>query len=473
MSKTSRLRDSRLLAGLILSIPALALSADAARAGDLPFSPTMISDIAERVTPAVVNITTTKLRSMTSIPFTAPPELREFFGAPPDRHEREVGAGSGVVISADGYIVTNNHVIEGADEIKVTFADKREFEAKLIGSDPPSDVALLKIDATKLPNVGFGNSAKLRLGEFVLAIGNPYGVGQTVTMGIVSAKGRTPNIGKVEYEDFIQTDAAINPGNSGGALVNMQGELVGINTAIISKSGGAQGIGFAVPSNMVKPILEQVREHGRVRRGYLGVTIQDLTPELAHAFRLKDTKGVVIGDVVEKGPASRAKIQAEDVILSFNDQPATNASDLRNAIALMKPGSKVRLAILRAEKKLELTVTLDEKAPSAEPEAQAEAEEREPTPMLLAGLTVRDLSRDIRKKFDVPAAVSGVVVSDVEQGSLAQRAGLVRGDVITSVDRQPVRSAADFSRLVRKDAKDVVLRVRHQYGASTFVVLKR
>jgi serine protease Do len=432
--------------------------------------PTVLSDVAERVTPAVVNITTKKLRTTAAL-FDGPRGLRDLFGpGPGPRHEMEVGAGSGVVISADGYIVTNNHVVDQADEIKVAFADKREFDAKLVGNDSASDLALIKIEAANLPSLPFGNSTKLRLGEIVLAIGNPYGVGQTVTMGIVSAKGRSPQISRtVEYEDFIQTDAAINPGNSGGALVNLQGELVGVNTAIISRGGGgSQGIGFAVPSNMIKPILEQVREYGRVRRGWLGVAIQDINPSIAREFELKETKGIIISDVVPKGPAAAAKIKPNDVIVAVNDQPATNASDLRNGIALMKPGTKVKFSLLRENKKVDVTVTLDEKKSES---TISEAEEKEPSPMLLAGLTVIDLDSDIRRRLTLPASMTGVLVMEVEEGSAAERAQLSKGDIITAVGRHIVHSSAEFSKLVGKDPKDLVLRV-YRLGLSTFVTLR-
>jgi serine protease Do len=460
------------------SLPAVALlfslvAPSSARA-EVPLSSSALSDVAEKVTPAVVNITTRRSRSMASVsPFEGHPMLREFFG--PEFHKKpevERGAGSGVVISKDGYIVTNHHVIDGADEIRVGFADKREFDARVIGTDKSSDIALVKIEAAGLPFMSFGDSGKLRLGEVVLAVGNPFGVGQTVTMGIVSAKGRG-KLGIIDggsgYEDFIQTDASINPGNSGGALVNLQGELVGINTAIISKTGAAAGVGFAVPSNMVKPILDQVREHGRVRRGWLGVAIQDLTPELAHLLRVGDAvRGVLVGTVVDNSPASKAKIQDEDVITAVNGTPTSNASELRNTVALMKPGSKVKLSILRAAKSIELTATLDEKAS----EDQAEPSEKEAEQKILSGLSVRDLEGDWRRRLGIPGKIAGVVVTDVEPGSPAERSGLNEGDVITSVDRKPIRSATEFLHAAKKDAKEILLRV-YRAGVQTYVALKK
>ena len=430
------------------------------------FSPTMVSDIAEQVTPAVVNVTTRRARG--EVQLEGHPLFREFFGPGRRPMQPEMGAGSGVVVSADGLIVTNNHVVDGADEVLVTFADDREYVAKLVGADKPSDLAFLRIEAKGLPFIQFGDSAALRLGEFVLAIGNPFGVGQTVTMGIVSAKGRA-NVGIVEYEDFIQTDASINPGNSGGALVNMKGELVGINTAILSRSGGAQGIGFAVPANMVRPIRDQIVNHGRVRRGWLGVAIQDLTPEIARSLNMKETSGVLVSDVVDGGPASKAHLEAGDVIVKVNETPTRTASQLRNSIALFEPGSKAALSVIREGKAKTLTVTLDEKKDDRVGAAGGKKPEA-----LLGGLSLQDLDGETRRKMRVPPRVEGALVTRVEPGSHAERSGLEEGDVITAVDRQRVRSAGDLGKLVPKDARELLLRVyKAQRGVFTFVLLKR
>ena len=428
---------------------------------DFPFHPTMVSDVAERVTPAVVNITTRKSRA--TVGRNGNP-FHEFFG--PRRGVPQMGAGSGVVISPNGDIVTNNHVVDGADEITVTFADRREFRAELVGSDQPSDLAFLKIDAKNLPYLRFGDSKSLRLGEFVLAVGNPFGVGQTVTMGIVSAKGRA-NMGIVEYEDFIQTDASINPGNSGGALVNLKGELVGINTAILSRSGGAQGIGFAVPTNMVLPIRDQIMKEGRVRRGWLGVAIQDLNSALAKSLSLRNIKGVLVSDVIDGGPADRGNLEPRDVITKLNGKPTQTVSELRNRVALTPPGSKVRLSVLRDGRPKELTVTLAEK--KEDPALASRSTRGED---LAAGLSVQELDSRARRQLRIPGRVRGVVVVEVTTGSPAARAGLQRGDVIAAVDSKPVQSVNGLEQALANDRQEVLLRV-FKRGMYQFVVLKR
>jgi serine protease Do len=458
-------------AALLLAVPVVTRAVPTApptgapqAAAPIPgFSPTVISDVAEKVTPAVVNVTTRRMRAQVQMEH---PFFRDFFGPGRRAPQPEMGAGSGVVISSDGLIVTNNHVVEGADEVKVTFADEREFVARVVGTDKPSDLAFLRIDAKDIPHLEFGDSSALRLGEFVLAVGNPFGVGQTVTMGIVSAKGRA-NVGIVEYEDFIQTDASINPGNSGGALVNMKGQLVGINTAILSRSGGAQGIGFAVPTNMVRPIRDQIASSGRVRRGWLGVAIQDLTPEIARSMNLKVTQGVLISDVMEGGPAAKASLEAGDVVVSVDGQATRSASQLRNRIALTAPGTRARLAVLRQGQSKELSVTLEEKKDEAAVAAQGEGGEP-----LLSGLSVQDLGPDVRRRLQIPGRVDGVVVSGVEPGSAAERAGLEEGDVITGVDRQKVKNAQEFAKAASRGTKELLLRV-FKRGVFTFVVLKR
>ncbi|MEO1228444.1 MAG: DegQ family serine endoprotease [Myxococcota bacterium] len=432
-----------------------------------PFDPYMVSDVAEKVTPAVVNITTRRAGKAPSVP----PIFRDFFGPGQGRGRGnmppvQMGAGSGVIVSSNGGIVTNNHVVEGADEITVTLSNRREFKATVVGVDKASDLAFLKVDAKNLPYLEFGDSSKLRLGEFVLAVGNPFGVGQTVTMGIVSAKGRA-NVGIVDYEDFIQTDAAINPGNSGGALVNLQGQLVGINTAILSRSGGAQGIGFAVPSNMVSPIRNQISEYGRVRRGWLGVAIQDVTPSLARNLELGDLRGVLVSDVMDGGPAATAKLAAGDVVVAVDDKPTRTSAELRNRIALTAPGSKTKLSVVRDGRSKTITVTLAEKD-----EEGVIARLEEDSKSLVAGLAVEPLDANLRSRLDVPARVDGVVVSRVESGSPAERAGIAPGNLITAVNRNPVRSPSQFASAIEKDADEILLRV-YRRGMFTFVVLRR
>jgi serine protease Do len=453
-------RAATLAFGALLLSPALA-------AAELPFGPDTVADVAERVTPAVVSIATSRTSRGAPHPgMERHPLFREFFGRGGMTPRKERGAGSGVIVSADGYIVTNNHVIEGADEIKVLLADKRELSATLIGTDKPSDIALIKVDARGLPSLGFGDSAKIRLGEFVLAIGNPFGVGQTVTMGIVSAKGRA-NVGIVDYENFIQTDAAINPGNSGGALVDLKGKLIGINTAILSKSGGAQGIGFAVPSNMVQPILEQIREHGRVRRGWLGVAIQDLTPDLAASLDLGGITGVLISDVMPTGPAKKAGLEAGDVVVSVDRKPVSSSAELRNQIALLGPAAKARLQIVRGKRELELVVNLDEK-----PDGDAIADAGGPAETPTLGVSVQPLSDELRAELDAPKRIDGVVVTDVVADSPAAEAGLREGDVITSVNRKSIDAPETLARVVQGTKGKLLLRVWRR-GSFLFIVVRR
>lgn len=436
----------------------------------VPLDSDAVADMAERVTPAVVNIATERKAELARHPLEGHPFFPELFGqggpgGPGGRQRREMGAGSGVVISADGFIVTNNHVIDGADRIKVIFSNKTELDAELVGTDKPSDLALIKVKAKALPHLSFGDSAKLRLGEFVLAIGNPFGVGQTLTMGIVSAKGRA-NIGIVEYEDFIQTDAAINPGNSGGALVNMRGELVGINTAILSKSGGAHGIGFAVPSNMVKPILDQVQKHGRVRRGWLGVGIQDLTSDLASSLEISGTEGVLVTDVMEGGPAAKGKLQAGDVITSLNGRKMSSTAHLRNEIALMGPGTKAQLGVFRDGKRLTLQISLDEKEEKREVAARDSSDSS-----LFAGIRLENLNPDLRRKLEAPIDLEGALVAELDPNSRAAAAGLRPGDVITRIDKQRIKSLSDIDASALKDKKRLLLRVWRR-GSFVFLVLR-
>ena len=444
-------------AAALLAVPQPALA-------QIPFNPNIVADVAEKVTPAVVNITTRRNRGQ-----PMPRDFREFFGRGRGRGGNmppQMGAGSGVIVSADGDIVTNNHVIEGADDIRVTFADRREFTARLVGADRSSDLAFLKIDATNLPHLPFGNSQSLRLGEFVLAIGNPFGVGQTVTMGIVSAKGRA-NMGIVDYEDFIQTDASINPGNSGGALVNLRGELVGINTAILSRSGGAQGIGFAVPTSMVQPIRAQIVKHGRVRRGWLGVSIQDLTPDLARNLGMDKIDGVVISDVLQNGPAAKAGLIAGDVVVAVNDLPTRSSAQLRNRVALIPPGSRAKLSVIRSGSRKTITATLGEKE-QQDQVSQSKPSEGEP----LGGVQLGSLDRATRRRLRVPAGVNGVVVTSVQPGSTAERSNLEVDDVIVEVNKKAVKSVRGVKRIIRGRAEgtSILLRI-FKRGGYRFVVL--
>ncbi len=435
--------------------------------------------VVKKVAPAVVKIeTTTTIKNtvMQGGPGFNDPLWRRFFGdrfgqmwpphLPGPRSEH--GLGSGVIVTKDGYILTNNHVVDGAREVKVTLQDGREFSAKVIGRDPKSDIAVVKIEAKALPVVSLADSDKVEVGDVVLAIGNPFGVGQTVTEGIVSAKDRG-NMGIEDYEDFIQTDAAINPGNSGGALVDVDGRLIGINTAILSGSGGSQGVGFAVPSDLARNVMDSLIKYGHVTRGYLGVMIQDVTPGLAKEFKLKESNGALVGDVVPKGPADMAGIKDGDVVLAFDGKPVTDSRHLKLIVAETKPGSTVPVKILRdgAARTLEVTV---KQLPVTEQLAKAETQSGRDTGTL-NGVGVESLNGQTREQFHVPDNVKGAVVTEVRPGSAAAEVGLKPGDVIEEINHHPVKSADDAVKLT-ENAKDKHTLVRvWEKGGSHYVVV--
>ncbi|HFD92090.1 MAG TPA: Do family serine endopeptidase [Gammaproteobacteria bacterium] len=334
---------------------------EAAQPVTAPASPTggavTYATAVDAAAPAVVNIYTTKVITRRANPFFDDPFFRRFFGTPPPRQQRQTSLGSGVIINEEGYILTNNHVIDGSDEILVALHDERTVEASIVGTDPETDLAVLKISMKDLPSIIMGDSDQLRVGDVVLAIGNPFGVGQTVTQGIVSAKGRS-QLGISTFENFIQTDAAINPGNSGGALINAYGSLVGINTAIFSRSGGSQGIGFAIPVTLVKSIMKQIIEHGEAVRGWLGVEIQTLTPALAESFGLKDTKGIIIAGILRNGPADHAGLQAGDIITAIDGKAVIDANNALNLIAQAMPGETLSLRGLRNGQEFTIEATI-------------------------------------------------------------------------------------------------------------------
>jgi serine protease Do len=438
-----------------------------------------IADVAERAAPSVVNVASSRTvkNARERLPFFFDdPFLRRFFFGPgggpepPEERHLERGIGSGVVVSADGIVLTNNHVVEGAEEIKVTAADKREFSAKLVGTDAKSDLAVLRLtgDVKGLTPLKFGESSRLRVGDVVLAIGNPFGVGQTTTMGIVSAKGRA-NVGIAAYEDFIQTDAAINPGNSGGALVDMEGNLAGINTAILSRTGGNMGIGFAIPANMVQPIMKALLEHGRVVRGWLGVGIQDIDQDLASTLKLPSVRGILISEVTEGSPAARAGLKTGDVVSKLGGQPVDSTGEFRNAIAGAGAGATVKLDLLRDGKPLNVDVKLGElpekvAAGPGEPSREGGA---------LDGLTLNELDPVARRKFEIPANVkSGVVVAAIDTDSSAATSGIHPGDVIVEVNRKPVATVDEFRRAYAESKGPTLFRIIRE-GRSLFLVVKR
>jgi len=433
--------------------------------------------IAQTVTPAIVNIRTTQVIRVQQSPFFADPFFRQFFGdmfgqfAIPREH-REHSLGSGVIVSPDGYIVTNNHVVAKATEIEVMLSDRRVFKARIVGTDPRSDIAVIKVDAKGLPTVPWGDSNSLKPGAIVMAFGNPFGLNFTVTRGSVNAVGRS-GLGIEDYEDFIQTDAAINPGNSGGALVNVRGQVVGINTAILSPTqgiggrGGWAGVGFAIPSNTVRNIMESIIRTGKVQRGYMGITPGDLNPALARQFKVPDVSGVLVNQVEPDGPADRAGLKQGDVIRTLNGQSVDGVARFRAMVAGMKPGTEVTLGILRDGKAETLKITLGEQ-PSAV--AALGGEGRGATEGTLRGIAVQNLTPSIREQLGLPASVRGVVISDLDSESPAARAGLQPGDVIQSINREPVTSAAEFNRWAARATGEVLLRVNRQ-GISEFVVV--
>ncbi len=410
-----------------------------------------LAPMIDKAAPAVVNIAT-RGRVRIENPLYQDPFFRRFFNIPQFQERQTQAAGSGVIIDAkQGYVVTNNHVVENADEIDVTLRDGRSLKAKLVGRDPETDIAILKVPPKNLVELPQADSNKLRVGDFVVAIGNPFGLGQTVTSGIVSALGRS-GLGIEGLEDFIQTDASINPGNSGGALVNLDGELEGINTAILSPGGGNIGIGFAIPINMVRQVATQLIQYGEVRRGQLGIVIQDLTPELAKAFGLKQTKGVVIAQVMPGSPAEKAGLQTGDVITQVNGKPVQTAAELRNAIGLLKIGEKVSLDLLRNGTQQHVQVTI------GKPEKTQVAGTPNPR---LEGATFGS----IPENSPLSGKVEGVIVQDVQQGSPAAETGLRPGDVITSVNRQPIRNLDEFQKAVSADTGPLLLHVRRGNSA--------
>ena len=421
--------------------------------------------------PAVVSITSSRVVKAPQMPFFDNPFFQQFFGGQIPRgpqQQRETGLGSGVIISPDGYILTNNHVVEQATDIKVMLLDRRQLSGTVVGTDPKTDIAVVKIAATGLPTLRIGDSSRLQVGDYAFAIGNPFGVGETATMGIISATGRN-GLSIEDYEDFIQTDAAINPGNSGGALMNARGDLIGINTAILSGgSGGNQGIGFAIPINMAKYVMEQILKHGKVVRGYIGVGVQEVTPDLSKAFHVPPEKGALVGSVEPNSPGAKAGLQRGDVIEELNGQPVQGPNELRLKIATMAPGTTVQLKVNRSGETRDVPLTLSE-APSGKNRA-AEQGGGEHSPM--TGVQVDQLTDDIRQQLGLGSEVTGVVITDVTDGSPAADAGLQRGDVIEQVNRHPVNSVSDYQHLIREAGNSSIVVLVNRGGNTQFVVVQ-
>ncbi len=466
----------------------------------LPGNTPSYAPIVEKVDPSVVTISTSKLvhgggavsGPYGNNPLFNDPNFRKFFGIPDQEeedpqapapkgnkrskgdksHKQALGLGSGVIVSADGFILTNNHVIDGADDIVVTIGTaSHEYKATKIGADSSTDIAVIKIDAKDLPAITFSDSDKLRPGDIVIAVGNPFALTQSATMGIVSAVGRG-NMGIVDYENFIQTDASINMGNSGGALVDYEGRLVGINTAIFSRTGGNQGIGFAVPANLARSVMESLLKNGKVQRGFLGVGLQPLNEDLVKAFGLPNDNGALISEVQPGSPADKAGIKTGDVIVSVEGKKVESPRELQLTVAGLAPGSKAELKIMREGKDSNVAVTLGERPSKNLAISKPEATEDEPD--VLDGVTVGDIDADLRKEYNLPASVKGVIITQIDPDSPSAAAGLSKGDVVVEINKSPVSSAkeaVELSEKVKKEKK-VLLRVQSK-GATRYVVVER
>ena len=430
---------------------------------------TSYADFVQKTSPAVVKINSerkAKVNFQRQIPFDAPQAPRN----PEGPNER--GVGSGVIVSADGTILTNHHVIEDAVKITVQMNDGKTFEAKMVGSDPPSDLAVLNIEAEELPFLDMGNSDEVRIGDIVLAIGNPLGIGQTVTSGIISAKGRQTNTTD-SFQDFLQTDAPINQGNSGGALVNVKGELIGINSQILSRSGGNIGIGFAIPSNMAKSVMEQLLTEGKVRRGRLGVGIQPLTETLAEKFKAKDIKGVLVNQVMEDSAAEKAGIKSEDIIISINGEATEDPNSLRNKVAGTKPGTEIKLTILRDGEEKEVSVTLDEFEVAGNTPTDLkdgnDSEKMEQNKKL--GLSLQPVTPEIAKQLELNSDSKGLVVTQIAPNGAVAEAGIQRGDVILGINRQEVNSLNDVQSAIEKSGDNPILLLVERKGRTFFLTV--
>ncbi len=429
-----------------------------------------LAEVADVVRPSVVNISTTSTVAMEENPqgdFFNDPFFRHFFGdqfGQKQRKYKSAALGSGVIVSESGYILTNNHVVKGAEEIKVVLSDKREFKGRIVGTDPRTDLAVIKINAKDLPAAKLGDSSKLKPGDVVLAVGTPFGLNSTITMGIVSAVGRS-NVGIADLEDFIQTDAAINPGNSGGALVNTSGEVVGINTAIFSTSGGYMGVGFAIPSDMAKTVMDSIIRHGKVVRGWLGVSIQDLTPDIAKSLGVKREAGALVADVVKGSPAEKAGLKRGDVIISFGGKAVEDSTGLRNMVSATAPGKSVDFRIIREGKEQTVTATL------AEFKERKEVKKVEYN-NVLKGITVQDITASLRDQLGMPDTMNGVAITSMSADSPAQGV-LQAGDVIMEVNRHEIRNVQEYDQIVSKiGERDNVLLLLYREGGTIYLTIR-
>ena len=443
---------------------------------------TSYADIVERTSPAVVNIISDIKVQQTNSPMDDNPFGQLFPQMPqmPRQQQRpqvERGVGSGVIVNADGTILTNNHVVEGATKITVEMNNGKSYEAKTIGTDPPSDLAVLKIEGENLPSLTLGNSDTVRVGDIVLAIGNPLGIGQTVTAGIISAKGRRTGISDGSFEDFLQTDAPINRGNSGGALVNLNGELIGINSQILAggASGGNIGIGFSIPSNMAKSVMEQLVQNGKVRRGMLGINIQNINEDLAKGLGLKDTKGVLVSNVRTGGAADKAGLKRGDVITAINGETVEDSNVLRNKVAGTLPGNDIKVKFVRDGSEQEVTAKLDElDSGSEKPQNQQNDQKNSDNPAQEGklGVTLQPVTPEIAKQLEIPEDTKGLVVMQADPNGAAASAGMRRGDVILEVNRQVVSSLDEMRAALEKSGNNSALLLISRAGQTTFLTVK-
>ncbi|MDR2595060.1 MAG: DegQ family serine endoprotease [Fibromonadaceae bacterium] len=441
-----------------------------------------LADLADALVPTVVSIQTESTIKMNDFGGFFGDDFFDqfFFGAPrqqkPQRERKQQGQGSGVIVNSTGQILTNNHVVAGADQITVTLPDKREFKAKVVGTDSLTDIAVIQIEGgvKDLPAASLGNSDALRVGEWVIAIGNPFGLSQTVTKGIVSAKG-VHGRGITSYENFIQTDAAINPGNSGGGLFNLSGELIGINTAILSRSGGFQGIGFAIPVNWAKSIMSDLLADGKVNRGWLGVSIQDINPSLAKALNLNPAKGALISEIFERSPAEKGGIKVGDVVISINGKPIADANDLRNTVASLRPGEAANFEVLREGKNLKLKINIalrdENNLAGTEPKSKEGKKETDSSKNEW-GIQAVELTKAQKKEAGLPESSIGVLVASVVEKSLADKAGIRKGDIILVANNKPINSLKDFNTVFGENTKTMLLLIRRA-GGQFYTVLEK
>src|ERR1043166_9031713 len=480
--------NKKLRAGIVAVALFVSISACKGKAANpaLSFAPVpdaqpqnSFADVVAKAAPAVITIRSNRrVRNPQQFPFFDDPFFRGLFGdrgQQPPRESIEQALGSGVIVSADGYILTNHHVVDGAQDIKVDLNDGRTFDAKLIGSDPPSDLALLKINASGLPFMTPGDSDKVRVCDVALAIGNPFGVGQTVTMGIISAKGRsTGGTGSGSFEDFLQTDAPINQGNSGGALINTIGELIGINSQIVPGAGGGNiGIGFAIPSNMAKTVMDQLVKNGKVRRGQLGISVTRVSSDMAQSLGMRDTKGVIVNSVRSGSAADKAGLRQGDVITAINDNPVSDTNAFRNRVASNAPGSEVTLTVVRDNKEQKIRATLGEATEeTARNENGNEGGQNGRSGGGKLGLSVATLTPEIAQELKLKAGTTGVVVDSVDPAGPAVEAGIQRGDVIQEVNRQPVKSPDDLRAAIERNGTKPALVLLNRRGETIFLTVR-